>query len=86
MGFYLLLWAIFTFGMFIGALKHNRTTQIVFGSLTVLFLLLSIGDFTGIELIKKIAGFEGIFCGAAAMFSALAQVINNEFDKEVIKL
>ena len=26
--------------------------------------LLRIGDFTGIELIKKIAGYEGIFCGA----------------------
>ena len=46
MGYYLLLWGIFTFFMFSGTLKHNRATQVVFGSLTVLFILLALGDFT----------------------------------------
>ena len=41
MGYYLLLWGIFTFFMFIGTLKHNRATQVVFGSLTILFVLLA---------------------------------------------
>ncbi|MBO5868471.1 MAG: acetate uptake transporter, partial [Oscillospiraceae bacterium] len=43
MGYYLLLWGIFTGFMFIGTLKHNRATQVVFGSLTVLFVLLALG-------------------------------------------
>ena len=47
LAFYLLLWGIFTLVMFIGTLKHNRATQVVFGSLTVLFMLLALGDFTG---------------------------------------
>ena len=51
LGFYLLLWGIFSLFMFIGTLKHNRITQVVFGSLTVLFFLLSIGDFTGVHAI-----------------------------------
>ncbi|HBV66886.1 MAG TPA: hypothetical protein DEF04_00935, partial [Clostridiales bacterium] len=42
MGFYLLLWGIFTLFMFIGTLKHNRASQVVFLSLTVLFFLLAI--------------------------------------------
>ena len=42
MGYYLLLWGIFTGFMFIGTLKHNRATQVVFGSLTILFFLLAI--------------------------------------------
>lgn len=86
MGFYLLLWAIFTAGMFIGTLKHNKITQIVFGSLAILFLLLAIADFTESHLIKVIAGYEGIFCGAAAIYSAMGQIINNEFKRDIIKL
>lgn len=86
MGAYLLLWAIFTGGMFVGALKHNIITKIVFGSLTVLFLLLAAGDFTGNHTITMIAGFEGILCGAAAIYSALGQIINNEHGKAIIKL
>lgn len=55
MGFYLLLWGIFTLFMFIGTLKHNRATQVVFGSLTLLFFLLALGDFTGIHAVHLIA-------------------------------
>lgn len=86
MGCYLLLWCIFTGGMFVGTLKHNRVTQIVFGSLTVLFLLLAIADFAGSHTIKVIAGYTGIFCGASAIYSALGQIINGEFKKDIIKL
>lgn len=83
MGFYLLLWAVFTFFMFIGTLKHNRATQIVFGTLTLLFLLLALGDFTGIHLIHLTAGWVGIVCGLSAIYNAVAQVINNEYGRTV---
>jgi succinate-acetate transporter protein len=86
MGFYLAIWGVFTLLMFIGTFKHNRATQIVFGTLTALFFLLAIADFTGIALIKTIGGWVGILCGASAMYASLAQVINNEFDKEVLPL
>ena len=86
MGFYLLLWCIFTFMMFIGTLKYNCVTQVVFLSLTVLFLLLSLGDFSRSETIIHIADWVGIFCGLSAMYSATGQVVNNEFGKAVIPL
>lgn len=86
MGYYLLLWGIFTFFMFIGTLKHNRATQVVFGSLTILFVLLALGDFTGNHTITTIAGFEGIFCGLSAIYSAMGQILNAEYDKEVMPL
>lgn len=86
MGFYLLLWAVFTFFMFIGTLRHNRITQIVFGSLTLLFLLLSIGDFTGIEAVHTAAGYVGIFCGLSAIYSSMGQVLNAEYGKVVLPL
>ncbi len=84
MGFYLLMWGIFTFFMFFGTLKANRVLQFVFGSLTLLFFLLAIGDFTGIALIKTIAGFEGIICGGSAIYLAMAEVINGAQGKEIL--
>ena len=86
MGYYLLLWGIFTAFMFVGTLKHNKATQVVFGSLTVLFMLLAIGDFTGNHTITMIAGFEGIFCGLSAIYSAMGQILNEEFGKKIIPL
>ena len=86
LAFYLLLWGIFTLFMFIGTLKHNRATQVVFGSLTILFFLLSLGDFTGNHTITTIAGFEGIFCGLSAIYSAMGQILSAEYGKEVMPL
>lgn len=86
MGFYLLLWGVFTLFMFIGTLKHNRATQVVFFSLTLLFFGLAIGDFSGIASVKTAAGVIGIFCGASAIYSAVGQVVNNEFGRKVLPL
>lgn len=86
MGFYLLIWGIFTLAMFIGTLKHNRSTQVVFSTLTLLFFLLAIGDFTASSTITLIAGWVGIGCGASAIYASLAQIINNEYGKTILPL
>ena len=52
---YLLLWGVFTLFMFIGTLKANRLLQVIFFTLTLLFFLLAIGDFTSNASIKTIA-------------------------------
>lgn len=86
MGWYLLMWGIFTAFMFIGTLRLNKALQVVFGSLVVLFFLLSIGDFTGIKTIKTIAGIEGIFCGLSAIYACAAQILNEVYGKSVLPL
>lgn len=86
MGFYLLLWCVFTLFMFIATLKHNRATQVVFGSLTILFLLLALGNFTGSHVIHLIAGIEGIFCGLSAVYNAMGQIVNAEYGRTVLPL
>ncbi len=83
MGYYLLLWGIFSTGMTIGTFKISRALQVVFISLDILFFLLAIGDFTGNEMITRIAGFEGIFCGASAIYLSLALNINELYGREV---
>ena len=80
---YLILWGIFTAGLFIGTLKLNRALQFVFASLALLFFLLAIGDFTDSSTIKYIAGYEGIICGLSAIYAALAQVLNEVYGRTV---
>jgi uncharacterized protein len=86
MGFYLLLWGIFTGLMFIGTLRLNRALQTVFLSLTILFLLLAVRDFTANETVGIIAGIEGIFCGLSAIYASLAQVLNEVYGRVVLPL
>ncbi|MDK9700051.1 MAG: acetate uptake transporter [bacterium] len=86
MGFYLMIWGIFTAMMFVGTLRLNRALQVVFSSLTVLFFLLAIGDFLENPVIKTIAGIEGIFCGGSAIYAAVAQVLNEVYGKTVLPL
>ena len=86
MGTYLFVWGLLTAFLFIGTFKMNRVLQFVFGSLTLLFFLLATADFTGNVTIKMIAGYEGIICGAAAFYAALAQVLNEVYGKVIFPL
>ncbi len=86
MGWYFLAWGLFTFCLFIGTLKLNRALQVVFATLTVLFVLLAIRDWTGNEMVGKIAGWEGIVCGLSAIYAGIAQVLNEVYGKIVLPL
>src|SRR6266480_6905607 len=87
MAAYLAMWGLFTAVMFVGTLRLNRALQVVFASLTVLFFLLAIGDFTGASVsFKHFTGYEGIFCGFAAIYAGLAQVLNELYGKTVLPL
>ncbi|MBR9706650.1 hypothetical protein GOV14_06465 [Candidatus Pacearchaeota archaeon] len=86
MGAYLSLWGIFTLFMYFGTLKKSKALQFVFLSLTILFFLLAIGDFTGIAWIKIVAGYEGIICGFSAIYLAMAEVLNESRRKKLLPI
>lgn len=86
MGFYLLIWAIFTLCMFICSLKMGRLAQITFLALTILLFGLAISDFTGIEAIAMYSGWVGILGGCLAIYNSVALVINDVFEREVFPL
>lgn len=83
---YLAMWGIFTLLLFIGTLKLSRALQAVFLTLTILFFLLAIGDFTGNATIKTIAGIEGILCGGLAIYTGLAQVLNELYGRKLFPI
>ncbi len=86
MGWYLFLWGVFTLFMFFGTLKSNKGLQFVFASLTILFFLLAIKDWTGSVIIGKIAGYEGIICGLSAIYLAMAEVLNEQYGKSILPI
>lgn len=86
MAAYLALWGLFTFGLFIGTLRLSRALQFVFITLTILFLLLAYSEFTGSAAVGKFAGYEGIVCGAAAIYTGLALLLNEVYGDVVLPL
>ena len=83
---YFIMWGLFTFVMFIATLKLNRALQVVFLTLTLLFFLLAISDATQSEALMTFTGWEGIICGLSAVYTALAQVLNEIYGKTILPI
>jgi len=81
---YLIVWGVFTLLLFFGTLKLSRALQFVFATLTVLFFLLAAGDRTGNDTIKHLAGYEGVVCGALAIYTGVAGLLNEMYGKTVL--
>lgn len=74
MGWFFLVWALFSCGMFVATLRLAPSLQVVFFAVTVLFGLLAVYELSGSALLGRIAGWEGILAGASAMYVAVAQI------------
>lgn len=83
---YFMLWGMMTLIMFIGTLKGNRSLQIVFLTLTALFMVLAIGTAMDSEIVMKVAGVIGIVCGSAAIYTAAAEILKEQYGEEVIPM
>ncbi len=84
---YLAIWGLFTAVMFIATLRLSRALQVVFGTLTILFFLLAWGDATAAGPgFTHFTGYEGILCGLSAMYTGLAQVLNEVFGRTILGL
>jgi succinate-acetate transporter protein len=86
MAAYFFMWGMFTLVMFFGTLKTNRALQFVFSSLAVLFFLLTVVRITGNPDITMITGFEGIICGASAIYTGLAEILNEVHGRTILPL
>jgi uncharacterized protein len=86
MAYYLGVWGIFTVFLFIATFKLNRALQIVFGLVVLLFFFLVMANATGVHAYHVIAGYVGIVCGAAALYTGMAQVVNEVYGRIVMPL
>lgn len=83
-GAFLLAWTIFTAFMTIGAVKSSRVVLLVFIALTLTFLLLTIGAFSGSETANHIGGYLGLVTAVLAWYGAAASVINSTWKRTVL--
>lgn len=83
---YLLVWGIFTLLLFIGTIKLNRALQLVFGTLVILFFLLAIANYTENEELLIFAGYEGILCGSIAIYTGIANLLNEVYGRKLLPL
>jgi len=80
----MIAWCIFTGYMTIGTFRISRVHVTIFISLTVLFGLLA-GHFFGV-IPAYIAGIEGIFGGAAAVYGSAAVIMNAQYGRWVLPI
>jgi succinate-acetate transporter protein len=83
---YLSLWGLFTVVLFIGALRLNRSLQLVLGSLAGFYFLQAAGVATDNRLIMAIAGWNGFLCSGLAIYTGFAQIMNGMFGRSVVPL
>jgi succinate-acetate transporter protein len=92
MAAYFFMWGLFTFAMLFGTLKKNRALQFVFASLTILFFLLVARELTtnavlfGEVTLNTVLGYEGVICGLSAVYLAIAEVLNETYQKTVLPI
>ncbi len=83
---YLIVWGVFTACLFVGTLRISKALQFAFATLTILFFLLAIGDATGNASLKIFTGYEGIVCGASAIYTGAGVLLNEMFGKTILPL
>lgn len=84
MGWFLAVWGVFSVFMTLGTLTGSKVLIFVFVTLDILFALLAIRDWTGSAFVGTIAGYEGIVCGAAALYLGMAEMLHDKNGKKVL--
>ena len=86
MSAYLAMWGIFTTLLFIGTLRLSKTLQFIFATLAILFFLLAIGEVSDSATLKTLTGYEGIICGASAVYTGAGALLNEMYGRSVFPL
>ena len=80
----LLLWGLFTFGLWIGTFRLSRLLFLIFLTLWIAFLLLGLGAVLGMPELHTLGGYDGLLCGLMAMYGSFAITTNTTFGRTVI--
>ena len=75
-GWWLLMWGVFTFYMWIASLALHRAVQLVFLALWITFFLLGAADLFAVPILRVGGGYMGLVTAMLAFYLAAAEVIN----------
>lgn len=82
-GVCLLLWGVFTLGLWISTFRLSRLVFLIFLTLWIAFFLLGGGAVLGNPTLHMLGGWVGLLCGALAMYGSFALVANATYGREV---
>jgi len=85
-GWYLLVWGVFTFYMWIASFRHTTVLQLVFLTLWITFFLLAAGELRGSAALHMAGGYLGLVCAALAGYLSAAEVINGDYGRTVLPI
>jgi len=83
-GVCLILWGMFTLGLWVSTFRLSRLQFSIFLTLWVAFFLLGGGAVLGNPTLHLLGGWVGLVCGALAMYGSFALVTNATFGRDVV--
>lgn len=83
-GWYLLLWGVFTLYLWIGTWRSSRVLQGVFFALWITFFLLAASEWTGSIPLRHAGGYAGMLTAALAFYLSAAELINEAYGQRVL--
>jgi succinate-acetate transporter protein len=85
-GWWLVMWGVFTFIMWFASLALNRAVQLVFLALWITFFLLGAADLFAMPSLHQAGGYTGLVTAAFAFYLAAAEVINETHGRAVLPI
>ena len=83
-GLALVLWGVFTFGLWISTFYLTRLLFCIFLTLWIAFFLLGFGAMLANPMLHQLGGWVGLLCGAMAMYGSFAIVANTTVGREIV--
>ena len=85
-GWYLLVWGVFTFAMWVGSFTLTRALFLVLLALWITFFLLGLAPLTGIAQLTTFGGYTGLITALLAAYLAAAEIINETHGRTVLPI
>ena len=85
-GWYLIVWGVFTFAMWIGTFALNRALFLIFLALWITFFLLGLAPLTGHASLTVYGGYGGLLTALFAAYLGAAEIINEAHGKTVLPI
>jgi len=83
-GVFLLAWTIFTLYMTLAALRTSTVLIVVFVTLSITFVLLTVGAFAGSSSISQLGGWFGLLTAFEAWYASAAGVTAATFKRSIL--
>lgn len=84
MGYYLGMWALFSFGLMAASTVAPRVLTGVLALTVALLAILAVANFVDSSTLVKIGGWEGVVTGASAVYLAFAFVLNASLHRSAL--